>query len=59
MRYRVVPGSTAGEYLVVTGSKKVVIGTFDDKKDATELIAYLNGGDKVPSYMTEKESKDG
>jgi hypothetical protein len=57
MRYRVVPGSSEGEYLVKAGTFDVVIGVFDNKKDATELVAYLEGGDKVPSYMTEKENK--
>jgi hypothetical protein len=59
MRYRVVPGSSEGEYLVKAGTFDVVIGAFDNKKDATELAEYLNGGDKVPSHMIEKETNDG
>lgn len=53
MVYCVAPGPKVGEYLVVSGGQ--VFGTFDVKKDAEELSAYLNGGDIVPSYMTEKK----
>jgi hypothetical protein len=52
MKYRVVPGSKEGEYLVISG--EVLIERLTDKQDATELAEYLNGGE-VPSYMMTKE----
>lgn len=39
------------KYDVVSGD--VVLDSFDDELDATELAEYLNGGDTVPSYMKE------
>jgi hypothetical protein len=63
MEYRVMQGDCdCTEYLVVKGGwpggAVVVLDRFDNEQGATELAAYLNGGDKVPSYMTEEMSDD-